>query len=147
MPAAMRDTAPAMSRENVEIVRRFLALLNEEELDVALSYVAPDAELDWSDSQAPDSGVYRGPDQWRKWLAGRSEELVDSRFDVRELVEVSPEKVLLVAYMRGRGRASGVEIRGLGAALCTVKDGRLAKLTLYQTRAEALEALGLDAPP
>jgi ketosteroid isomerase-like protein len=136
-----------MSRENVELVRRFLELLNEEELDVALSYVAPDAELDWSDSQAPDSGVYRGPGQWGEWLAGRSEELVESRFDVTELLELPPDRVLLVAYMRGRGRASGIEIGGLGAAVCTVKEGRLAKLTLYQTRAEALEALGLDARP
>jgi hypothetical protein len=136
---------PAMSTENVETVRRFLELVNDERVDLALSLVEPGAELDWSDSQAPDSGVYQGPDQWGGWIAGRSEEMADTRFEIAELVDVPPDRVLLVAAMHGRGRASGAEISGLGAAVCTVHEGRLTKLTLYQSREEALAALGHDA--
>jgi ketosteroid isomerase-like protein len=135
-----------MSQENVETVRRFLELVNDDRVDLALSLVDPAAQLDWSDSQAPDSGVYEGPDQWGGWIAGRSEEMAETRFEIAELTDVPPDRVLLVAAMHGRGRASGVEISGLGAAVCTVRDGRLTKLTLYQSREEALAALGPDAP-
>ena len=133
--------------ENVEIVRRFLTRVNDEQMELALSLVAPGAQLDWSDSQAPDSGVYRGAEQWGGWMAGRSDELADTRFEIAELVEVPPDRVLLVASMYGRGRASGVEISGLGAAVCTVRDGLLTRLTMYQSREEAVAALGRDVPP
>jgi len=96
-----------MSQENVEIVRRFLLWSNEQDLDAALSYVAPDAELDWSLSEAPDAAVYRGREEWRKWLTGRLEGLTDVRFDVAEFIDVSMDTVVAVVHMRGRGRASG----------------------------------------
>jgi ketosteroid isomerase-like protein len=131
-----------VSPENVEIVRRFLTLVNEDQVERALSLLAPDAQLDWSDSQAPDSGVYEGPDQWGGWIAGRSAEMADTHFEIAELSDVPPDRVLLVASMHGRGRASGVEISGLGAAVCTVRDGLIKELTLYQSREEALAALG-----
>jgi ketosteroid isomerase-like protein len=133
-----------MSQENVEIVRRFLLRSNEQDLDAALSDVAAGAELDWSASEAPDSGVYRGPEEWRKWLTGRREGLRDVRFDVAEVIDVPPDTVVAVVYMRGRGRASGVEIAALGAAVWTLRAGQLTGATLYQTRDQALKAVGLE---
>ena len=133
-----------MSQENVEIVRRFLLWSNEQDLDAALSYVAPDAELDWSLSEAPDAAVYRGREEWRKWLTGRLEGLTDVRFDVAEFIDVSMDTVVAVVHMRGRGRASGVEIAALGASVFTLRDGQLSGLTLYQTRDQALKAVGLE---
>jgi ketosteroid isomerase-like protein len=138
-----------MREENVDalaVVRRFLELINEEHVEQALTLLASDAELDWSDSQAPDRGVYHGPDGWRGWLAGRAEGLADARFEVAELTEVAPGTVVLVAHMSGRGRASGLETRALGAGVCTVRDGLIARIRMYQSRDEALAALGLQRP-
>jgi uncharacterized protein len=142
--AAGLEQGEAAAQPNGEVVRRFLEHINTQELKVALSYVSPEAALDWTDSPAPDSGVYRGPEGWGRWMAGRAEGLADSRFEVAELIEVPPDTVVLVAYMSGRGRASGLETRALGAGVCTVSDGRLTGLTLYQSREEALRALGLE---
>jgi hypothetical protein len=89
--------------------------------------------LDWSGSDAPDRGVYRGPNEWGDWLSGRAEDLRDPRFDVAELIDVPPDRVVLVAHLRGRGRASGIETEALGAAVCSLQRGRLSGLTLYQT--------------
>ena len=72
-----------MSRENVELVERFLDRINADELDLALSYVDPDAVLDWSRSEAPDSGIHRGREAWGQWLSSRREELSGARFDAR----------------------------------------------------------------
>jgi ketosteroid isomerase-like protein len=66
-------------------------------------------------------------------------------FDATELREVAPDTVLLVAHMRGRGAASGLQIQALAAAVVTLADGMISGLRVYQTRAEALQALGLDA--
>lgn len=133
-----------MAQENVEIVARFIALVNDQELPAALAHVAPGAELDWTDSEAPDSGSYRGPEEWGRWLTGRWEGLGDATFEATELRDVPPDKVLIVAHMRGRGRASGLEIQALAAAVITVAGGLITGLLLHQSREEALRALGLD---
>ncbi len=133
-----------MAQESVEIVRRFIADVNDHDLPAALARVAPGAELDWTGSDAPDSGRYEGPEEWGRWIAGRWEGLGEVTFDATELREVAPDTVLLVAHMRGRGPASGLQIQALAAAVVTLADGMIAGLRVHQTRAEALRALGLD---
>ena len=133
-----------MSQENVDIVRRFLLISDEQDLDAALSDVAAGAELDWSASEGPDSGVYRGPEEWRKWLTGRWEALRNVRFDVTEVIDVPPDTVVAVAHMRGRGQVSGVEVAALGAAVWTLRAGQVTGERRYQTRDQALKAVGLE---
>lgn len=145
-----------MTPSNVQVVERLLALVNAGDVDPALGDIAPDATLDWSGSEAPDRGVYSGREAWSGWMSGRSADFADVRFDVTELIDVPPDRVVVVAYMRGRGRASGLEIEALGAAVCMCADGQVTGLTLYQTRDEALtaasppddgaEARGVQAP-
>ena len=43
-----RDTARAMSQENVEVVRRSTDAYNRRDLDGVLENWAPDAVVDWS---------------------------------------------------------------------------------------------------
>jgi ketosteroid isomerase-like protein len=133
-----------MSHQNVEIVQGVYEALNRGDLaDAALSDVAAGAELDWSASEGPDSGVYRGPEEWRKWLTGRREGLRNVRFDVAEVIDVPPDTVVAVVHMRGRGRASGAEVAAHGASVWTLRAGQVTGATLYQTRDQALEAVGL----
>jgi ketosteroid isomerase-like protein len=126
---------------NVEVVGRVLDQFSD--IDLALSDIAPDAELDWSDSDAPDSGVYRGHAAWRAWLKGRQEGLGELRFETVEVIDAPPDAVLTVARAVARGRASGVEVDSVGAAVWTLRDGMIIGLTLYRTRDEALSATGL----
>jgi ketosteroid isomerase-like protein len=128
----------------VEVVRRFLLRINEQDLDAALSQVAADAELDWSASEAPDAGVYHGPTEWRTWMTDRLEALTDTRFDVVEVIDVPPDSVVLVVHVRGRGRASGIETAALGASVWTLRAGRVTGLTFYEMRDQALKAVGLE---
>ena len=129
-----------MPSSNTEIIRRLLRRLNEQNFDAAFEDVAPDAELDWSGSDAPDSGVYRGPAAWLRWLAGRREGLADVQVDPIEVVDVPPDTVVTVAHARGRGRASGISTEATGAVVWRLSQGRISALTLYQTREEALRA-------
>ena len=133
-----------MSGPNAELVARFLQLVNEQELDDALAMVGPEAVLDWSRSEAPDHGVHTGPEAWRRWMSSRWEGLTGSTFEVRELIEVQPDTVVVVADMRGVGRASGLETAALGASVIAIRDGALVRITLFQSEREALEAVGLE---
>ncbi len=133
-----------MAGSNVELVGRFLQLVNEQELDGALAMVDPEAVLDWSRSEAPDHGVYSGPEAWRAWMSSRREGLTGATFEARELIEAPPDQVVVVANMRGVGRASGVEIEALGAAVVGVRGGLVVRITLFQTKGEAMQATGLE---
>ena len=127
----------------MDIVRRVMRRISDGDLDAALGDVAPDAELDWSDSLAPDGGVYRGRAEWRAWFQGREEGLSELRFDATEVIDASSDTVLTVARLQARGRASGIEVGARGAALWKLRDGMVTALTLYQTRNEALRAVRL----
>jgi ketosteroid isomerase-like protein len=132
-----------VAQDNVETVRRFMAQINAQEFDAALALLTPDAQLDWSGSDAPDRGVFHGRDGWAEWMAGRAADLSETHFDVRELLDAPPDMVVLVARSRGRGRASGAVIEALGAVVCALRDGRIARLTLYASREQALKAARL----
>ena len=130
--------------ENVQIVRRYLARINERDFDAALADVAAGAELDWSASEGPQSGVYRGPEEWRKWITGWLEAWTDLRLDVTEVIDVPPDTVVAVGPTRMRGRTSGVEVAVFGAVVWTLRDGQVTAATMYQTRDQALKAVGLE---
>jgi ketosteroid isomerase-like protein len=133
-----------MVRENVEVVLRVLRRINEQDLDAATEDIDPEAEFDWSDSEAPDSGVYRGHAAWQAWIRGREEGFSGLRFDTTEVIDAPPDSVVVVARLLGRGRASGIEVDALGASVWTLRHGVVTALRLYQTRDAALEAAGVQ---
>lgn len=129
--------------QNVELVKRVLGRLNDRDLDGALADVARDAELDWSLSEALDSGVYHGHVGWRNWMAGRWKELSEVNFDPIEVIDAGPDMIVTVTRFRGRGRASGVKVEATGAALWTLCSGKVCNLSFYQSRDQALTAASL----
>jgi ketosteroid isomerase-like protein len=131
-------------QRNVELVARFFELVNEQQLDDALAIVDPGAVLDWSRSDAPDRGLYTGHEALRGWMLSRWEGLTGATFDARELIDAPPDKVVVVTNLRGTGRVSGMEIEALGAGVLEVRQGSLVRITLFQTKAEALQAAGLE---
>ena len=50
------------------------------------------------------------------------------------------ERLVRVGGIRGKGRASGVEISGKGAQIFEFADRLVKRFTLYQTKEEALAA-------
>ena len=61
------DTAQALSEENVEIVERAVAAVNERDIDAYLACVTEDIEI--STPIADFGGVYEGPDGIRRFFA------------------------------------------------------------------------------
>ena len=62
--------------------------------------------------------------------------------DVLEITEGAAGVLVVVRY-RGRGRTSGAPVDVPMAHVVDIRDGRVARLAWYGTRAEAAEAAGL----
>jgi ketosteroid isomerase-like protein len=133
---------------NAEIVRKLSdALWKERDLDAAMDLVHPEADFDWSDSRAPYRGRFRGHgevtrafqamiDAWDEWLP-----------EFEEVIEVDRETVLIVTHVRARGKESGVPVEARGASVWSVRDGQVIGAKLFQSKDEALRALGpADTP-
>ena len=65
-------------------------------------------------------------------------------WDVQEMIGLDGERVLIVNRIQMRGRTSRVEVQAMGVQVWTIRKGKLASVKLYQSKAEALETLGLS---
>jgi uncharacterized protein len=130
-----------MSRENVELVRRCFDLFGRGEMETLLRCVDPDIET-VEPPEIPGSTSYRGHSglalAYRHWAS----QWDDFRVEVEELIDAGSD-VVAVTRHHGTGRASGARVGGLVAYVFTVRDGKLARMQIFNTRAEALEAAGL----
>jgi ketosteroid isomerase-like protein len=134
-----------MSQESIDITRRGIEQFNRqftstEELD--LDFVAPDAVLDNSNA-AFDAAVYRGHDGVREYMAWVRGMWQLQQLEAREFVPVDEHRVIVALRMVSVGR-DGVEIAAHAALLATVGDGKITHLKAFQTKADALDAVGLS---
>jgi ketosteroid isomerase-like protein len=126
----------------VELVRRSVEAFNRRDRGLVDEFWSEDAVVDWSRSIGLEPRVYMG----RAEILRFSEKFWELFPEVRneligDPVEVRPGVVVaeFVSHVRGR---EGVEAEAHGAWLITVEGAKQSSLTLYQTKAEALEAAG-----
>jgi ketosteroid isomerase-like protein len=132
-----------MSQENVELVRRAIDAVNRGDLDGALEDAADDFELDWSNSIAPGrQGRYTGKEQVREFWRSFAEAFEELRWAPAEIIDVDCSRVIVVNHLHARGRGSGAPVEGVSAQLWTISDGKGRSLKLFQSKADALEAVG-----
>jgi uncharacterized protein len=139
------DTGPAMSQENVEIVRRAYELFNDDvfnqEGEPDLRVFDSDIELDNSSAML-DAAVYRGHDGLREWFSLIREMWKRQRIEPQEYILVGEDQVLVSIRMVSVGREE-VETLARGANVWTLRDGKITRVKAFQSKAEALEAVGL----
>src|SRR5262245_15363417 len=112
--------------------------------EAARADIHPQAILDWSNADALDSGVYIGHAGWRAFMQARDEALGERRVDSVELLTPAADTVVLIGRVREQGRASGIQVETYGAAICTLRGGKIVRFKVYQSRDQALKAAGLD---
>jgi ketosteroid isomerase-like protein len=129
-----------MSQENVEMARRSIEAFNRGDVDAAFEDFAPDFELDLSRAIGIDRGIYNVA-QFRRLTEQFAESWESVRYEADELIDAG-EHVVMPFTNRLRGR-DGIEVQARGIWLCTIRDGLVARICLYQELQEALEAAGL----
>jgi ketosteroid isomerase-like protein len=130
-----------MSHESVETVRQSLDAYTRRDTDVLRAVTAADVELDWSASRSWLARVYRGIDEVLRFYEGY--------FEAFEWIAIQPEcfihagefvVVPNTAHQRGR---DGIEVSARSTLVFTLRDGKIARICLYQRTEEALSAVGL----
>jgi ketosteroid isomerase-like protein len=121
-----------VSRENVEIVRRFLLV----DIDEALAYA--DAGIVWNPIEESPT---QGHDEVRASLARWKGEWDDYQLLAEEFVDMG-DRVVVTVRLGGRGRGSGVEIGARFYDVYTLRDGKIVRMDQFADRFEAFEAVG-----
>jgi ketosteroid isomerase-like protein len=116
----------------------------EDDLEGALADLPQDFE--WVVPGFPGSQVARGPeatlDFFRDWI----DQWEDLRVDW-ELEQASPDTILAVVDMRGRGRASGVPVELHFAQVWSFREDVPVRMVVYADVEEGRRAAGLAPPP
>ena len=133
-----RDTAGAISQENVDKARAFIEAYNRRDFDAAVESFDP--EIDWvlPAHQSSDSG--RGPDEVRRFWEGLDETFEELRLDPQEFVDDGDQVATRLRYY-GRGKGSGIVVEGeLYHQVVTFRDGRMVRIEYFTDWDQALEA-------
>ena len=131
-----------MSQENVDRVRESYAFVDRErEPDFDLLH--PD--IRWhTRADLPDTATHRGHDGvatlMAEWFGGAFD---DVHVDVEELIDAG-DRVVVVLRLRGRVTGSAHEVDMFETHVLTMRDGKVTEIHEYQTKAEALKAVGLE---
>jgi ketosteroid isomerase-like protein len=137
-----RDTAWAMSEENVEIVRQMITAFAEGDDERLVELFDPQIEYDVSRT-SPESRVAHGQEELAKvieqWLATWD----DHRLELVDLIDAGDERVVALMNERGKMKGSDTWVEHQVGVLFTLHDGRITRYEEYQDKAGALEAAGL----
>ena len=129
-----------MSDENIELVRRMYEDFAARGLEMAVDYLDP--EIEWlPPKDAPHPEVHRGVEGARAELAEWMGEFHDYAWEPREFVAAPGGRVVVIGRQRGRGKASGVEVKAEETHLWTLRGGKAVRLEMFATAKEALEAV------
>jgi ketosteroid isomerase-like protein len=121
-----------MSHETVEIVRRFLAA----PVDEALAYADPG--IVWNPAEESSA---QGHEAVRASLERWKGEWDDYELIPEEFADIG-DRVVATVRLRGRGRASEIEIDALFYDVYTLRDNKIVRMDQFTERSEALAAVG-----
>ena len=129
--------------QDLENIRRGYEALSRLDLDAWLGDVCVDAELH-EIAEMPDTAVYRGHDELRRWVESRTEAIESWQWTPEEFIHEAGDTVLIRVRLNARGRGSGLPIEGVVFHVIEMKDAKLARVRGFLNREKALEAVGLS---
>jgi ketosteroid isomerase-like protein len=129
--------------ENVEIVRRAWEAWERRDWEPLYALYHPDIVWDASAIEGPLAGIYRGHDGVRQYFSEWLESFEAHEARAEKFIEAGDD-VIVGLRLKGRGKASGVEVEMARYNLYRIRDGLAVRVELYETEAEALEAAGLS---
>jgi ketosteroid isomerase-like protein len=141
LPQAWRNTARAMPEENVEIVSRAIAAINDRDVDAYLALCDPDVEL--INPVAAIEGPNRGEAGIRNFFQAIDEAATRFELEVERLRPLGNDRVLAFLILNLESERGFPQRQPL-TNLYDLKDGKLLRVRVFFDREEALEAAGLS---
>jgi ketosteroid isomerase-like protein len=129
-----------VSQENVEIVQRMYEAFHGGDFEAALAHFDDEVVIDTTHGRV-DGGVAQGRDSVAPMIAQWIAAFEDWREEIDEIRALG-DKVYVAATQRGRGKETGIDVETPYGIVYEVRDGRIARLTMYIERKDALRAAG-----
>jgi|RhiMetdeSRZDD1v2_1073273.scaffolds.fasta_scaffold23870_8 ketosteroid isomerase-like protein len=130
-----------MFHENVEAIKRAYAALNRGDMRTVLGLCHPDVVFD-NTNAAFDGVVHRGHEGLVEYFSLGREMWKSQRYEVQDAIPLDEDRVVVLQRTVSVGR-DGVETIARNANVFTLKQGKATHIKAFQTKAEALEAVGL----
>jgi ketosteroid isomerase-like protein len=127
--------------EHDALIRAFAEGFSERDLSRARALMHDDVVFDWTRSMADNHGVYRGYETVQRLFQSFIEAWERVNLQVVEIEDVGTDRLLVDTRLDARGRDSGIDVSGTGAQVWDLHDGKIARVTLFQNRGDALAAL------
>jgi ketosteroid isomerase-like protein len=125
-----------------ELAAAALEALNRRDPDALLALSHPEYEFR-SRLVAVEGGVYSGPTGFQTYFRDLEESFTDMAWEMEEITDAPGDAFVVVMRFRGVGRESGVPFDFQTFQVWTLRDGKVSGNTVYASRDEALEAVGL----
>jgi ketosteroid isomerase-like protein len=127
----------ARREDNVKVVREMLEDYLRGDYEAALPAFAQDVEVVTSlERFHGPAGVVEEAKRWEEMWS-------DWRFEVDDLVDAGGQVVLLY-YQVGTAKGSGVEVEERAGWVYTLREGKIARVEMFQDRETALRAAGVE---
>jgi ketosteroid isomerase-like protein len=129
-----------MSKENVDLIRRGLALFNQGEVDAVLREVLhPEIEMTPGIGRL-GVGTIRGREAVRQfWMEDLLQALEEFHIEPLRFEDFG-EVVLVEVRYRARGPGSGIDVEQTFSTVYSFRDGLVQRIHDYSSRDDALEA-------
>jgi hypothetical protein len=136
-----------MSHENVQVVKRAVAAVNNRDVDSYLACCTADVRME--NVNAPIEGAYKGADGIRRFFADMLDTAPDFRITIERLESIGADRVLGFMRLNLSGRASGVRLDSdiPSATVYDLADGKMRRVRIFLDRKEALEAVDSSLHP
>ena len=133
-----------MSQENVEVVKRAVAAVNDRDVESYLACCTADIRME--NLVMAIQGAYEGSDGIRRFFADVLDTAPDFRITIERLEWIGTDRVLGFMRLNLSGRASGINLGSdmLSANLYDFTDDKIKRVRIFLDRREALEAVGLS---
>ena len=131
-----------MSQENVELARRGAEALNRHDFEAIAEGMDP--LIEWNDQrELPGAASHHGVEAVLRHLRATFEDWADFRVEAQEFVEAA-DHVVITTRVSAKGQVSGAPVERVTFAINEYRAGRLLRVSIYGTKAEALKAVGLE---
>lgn len=123
------------------MIRALSESWSEQDLSGAREWLHEDVIFDWSRSMSDNRGVHQGYDRVQELFQDFLEAWDAVSWRVVDAEELGPDRLLVATRLDARGRDSGIDVSGSGAQVWDLRDGKIARVTLFQDRQTAEAAL------
>jgi ketosteroid isomerase-like protein len=133
-----------VSLDPIDVVRDQFAATNDRDFERAMDLYAEDVVLVISPGWGITAGTYEGKATVGEWFGDWFRQFApDYRFEITEARELGGGVVFVDARHGGSGRASGAAVGSESGYLYRVVEGKIVRVQLFVTPADALEAASL----